>query len=144
MFNLSPEIVTTLWLGYSRKNPNRGVEDILFWKALLEILDLPLYPKNFRRKNAFTPGILQICVTPPTLEIPKSKIKTHGNSALVFLGYPCNFHFFFDSPLEFPHVFSSRPSENPCPQPSLSCLDFPGIAHCWRSKWSQVSIFLSN
>ena len=31
-----------------------GVEDILFWKAPLEILDLSLYPKKFQRKKAFT------------------------------------------------------------------------------------------
>ena len=96
------------------------VEDILFWKAPLEILDLSLYPKKFRRKKAFNPGNSANMWHP--LEIPKSKTKTHGNSALVFLEHPWNFHFFFNWPLEFPHVFSSRPPEIPCPQPP--CLDF--------------------
>ena len=53
------------------------------------------------------------------LEIPKSKTKTHGNSVLLFLEHPRNFHFFFNWPLEFPHVFSSRPPEIPCPQHPL-------------------------
>ena len=43
-------------LGYSRKNPNRGVEDILFWKRRLEFLDLLLYPWKFMTKGSFTPG----------------------------------------------------------------------------------------
>ena len=33
-----------------------GVEDIIFGKAPLEILDLSQYPKKFRRKKAFNPG----------------------------------------------------------------------------------------
>ena len=32
------------------------VEDIIFGKAPLEILDLSQYPKKFRRKKAFNPG----------------------------------------------------------------------------------------
>ena len=44
--------------GFSRKNPSRGgVEDIdTLLKNPLEILDMSLYPKKFRRKKAFTPG----------------------------------------------------------------------------------------
>ena len=44
--------------GFSRKNPNRGgVEDIdTLLESPLEILDMSLYPKKFRRKKAFTPG----------------------------------------------------------------------------------------
>ena len=53
-------------LGYSRKNPNRGVEGMLFWKRPLEFLDLSLYPEislfnftnmKFRFFFLLTPGI---------------------------------------------------------------------------------------
>ena len=89
------------------KQGEQGVEDILFWKALPEILDLWLYPKKFQRKKAFTPGnSANLCDTP--LEIPKWKTKTHGNSALVFLEHPWSLLFFFLDPWNF-YVFSSRP-----------------------------------
>ena len=44
--------------GFSRKNPSRGGfehKDTLL-KSPLEILDMSLYPKKFRREKAFTPG----------------------------------------------------------------------------------------
>ena len=42
-----------------------GVEDILFRKAPLEILDLSLYPTKIRRKKALNPGnSANLCDTP--------------------------------------------------------------------------------
>ena len=68
------------------------------------------------------------------LKIPKSETKTHGNSALIFVEHPWNFHFFFNWPLEFPHVFSSRPPEIPCPQLLLFVFFLDGIAHCFTTE----------
>ena len=109
-------------MGYSTKNPNRGHWGYTFLKSP---------PGNFRfvtlsqeileRKSFFYPWKFCKFVW-HSLEIPKSKTKTHGNSALIFLEHPWNFHFFFNWALEFSHVFSSRPPEIPCPQPP--CLDF--------------------
>ena len=120
LFELVSKLKTAL--GYSTKNPNRGHWGYTFLKSP---------PGNFRfvtlsqeileRKSFFYPWKFCKFVW-HSLEIPKSKTKTHGNSALIFLEHPWNFHFFFNWPLEFPHVFSSRPPEIPCPQPS--CLDF--------------------
>ena len=118
-------------LGYSRKNPNRmggaGMGEgwgYTFLKSL---------PRNFRsvtlpqeipeRKNFYPWKFCKFVLCDTPLEIPKSKTKTHGNSALVFLEHPWNFHFFFNWPLEVPHVFPSRsPPEVPCPQPP--CFNF--------------------
>ena len=95
-------------LFHKKSKQGWGVEDILFWKAPLESLDLSLYPKKFQRKKAFTPGnSVNLCDTP--WKIPKWKIKTHENFASVFLEHPWNFYSFFNWPLEFPHVFSSSP-----------------------------------
>ena len=96
-------------MGYSRKNPNRGLRIFFSEKPPLEILDLSLTPRNFGEKKLLPLEVLQICVTP----LGNSD---HGNSALVFLEHPWNFHFFFNWPLEFPHVFSWRPLEIPGPQ----------------------------
>ena len=70
-----------------------GIEDILFWKAPLEILDLSLYPKKFQRKKAFTLEILQICVTP--LGNPKVKNQNSWKFCITIIhgnfGHPGNF-----------------------------------------------------
>ena len=84
-----------------------GVEDTLFWKAPWKFKIWHFIPRNSGEKKLLPLKILQICVTP--LGNSKVKNKTHGNSLLVFLEHPWNFHFFFNWPLEFPHVFSSRP-----------------------------------
>ena len=44
--------------GFSRKNPNRGgIEDIdTLLESHVEILDMSLYPKKYRRKKTFAPG----------------------------------------------------------------------------------------
>ena len=110
------------------KQGEQGVEDILFWKALPEILDLWLYPKKFQRKKAFTPGnSANLCDTP--LEIPKWKTKTHGNSALVFLEHPWSLLLFFFRPLEFLRFFF-KTLEVPCPQLPPIVWIFSGIAQC--------------
>ena len=50
---------------FQKKSKQGGVEDILFWKAPLEILGLSLYPKKFRRKKAFTLGnSVNLCDAP--------------------------------------------------------------------------------
>ena len=78
-----------------------GVEDILFW-------DLSLYPQKIPEKKSFYPWKFCKFVWHP-LEIPKSKTKTHGNSALVFLEHPWNFHMFFlQDPWKF-HVLNLSP-----------------------------------
>ena len=72
-------------IGYSRKNPNRGGEEV-------ENILSEKYPWNY-----------QICHftlrnsgknKPSPLEIPSSKTKGDGNSTYVFLEYPWKFHFF--------------------------------------------------
>ena len=101
-------------MGYSRKYPNRGVEDILFWKASLEILDLSLYPKKFQRKKAFTPwNSAKLCDTPWKFQSQKPRPTEIPHSP----GISTSFHFLID-PWNF-HVFSSRLREIPCPQPRL-------------------------
>ena len=59
--------------------------------------------------------------TPLKFQGQKLKPKTHRNSTWVFLEHPWKFQFFFNWPLEFPHVLSSTPLEIPCPQPPLLC-----------------------
>ena len=56
------------------------------------------------REKSFYPWKFWKFVWHP-LEIPKSKTKTHSNSALVFLECHWNFHFFLNWPLEFPCFF---------------------------------------
>ena len=62
-------------------------------------------PHEILEKKSFYPWKFCKFVWHP-LEIPKSKTKTHRNSALVFLEHPWNFHFFFNWPMEFPCFFS--------------------------------------
>ena len=60
---------------------------IYFSENLLEFLDLSLYLRKFRRKQAFTPRNQKLCkiIVCHSLEIPRSKIKTQRNFTLVFL-----------------------------------------------------------
>ena len=61
-------------LDYSGKNPNRWVEDILFRKPALKLLDLSLYPKKSQRKQAFTPGnSAKLCDTPRKFQVQKPR-----------------------------------------------------------------------
>ena len=80
-------------------------------------------PQKIPEKKSFYPWKFCKFVWHP-LEILQSKTKTHGNSALVFLEHPWNFHFFFNQPLWMDGISmfflpSSRPPEIPCPQPPL-------------------------
>ena len=103
---------------YFSENPHWKFEDLL------------LYPKKFRRKEAFTPGnSANLSDTPwkfqgqkpRPMEIPHQfSLNTPGISTS-FLIDPWNFHVFF-----------SRPPEIPCPQPP--CLDF-----FWNSPILKVS-----
>ena len=105
-------------LGYSRKNPTRGVKDIIFWKTFY----FSLYSKKFHRKQAFRK---QFCkIVRHALEISRSKTKTwpwklHNfflctpKNSTSFLIDPWNFHTFF---LLYPWKFHVH---NPHP-----CLDF--------------------
>ena len=49
-------------MGYSRKNPNTGVEDILFLKTHLEFLIFYFTPGNSRQNKAQPLDIPQECV----------------------------------------------------------------------------------
>ena len=114
-------------LGYTREKPNRGGGYTFLnsphpWKFLI----CHFYPYKFQRKQAFTPGnpanILENCV--PLFRIPKSKTKTHWNFTWFFLEFPWKFHFFFYSPLEFPHFFFNILGNS-----TKFDLDFSGIEH---------------
>ena len=120
------KLVTTLTLGYSRKNPNRGGLGYTFLKSPPGNFTFVTLSQEIPEKKSFYRWKFCKFVWHP-LEIPKSKTKTHENSALVFLENPWNFHFFFNWPLEFPHDFSSRPPEIPCPQSPVWI--FAGIAN---------------
>ena len=66
-------------MGYSRKNPNRGVEDILFWKTSGIFHFFTLYPWKFQTKQSLTPGysneILFVICIGLRLGIQDSKFK---------------------------------------------------------------------
>ena len=115
-------------LDYSGKNPNRWVEDILFRKPALKLLDLSLYPKKFQRKQAFTPGnSAKLCDTPRKFQVQKPRPL---ETIWFFLVHSWKFHFFLDWPLEFPHVLSWIPLEIPCP--GRPCFDFFWNSPFWR------------
>ena len=81
---------------------------------------MSFYLWKFQRKQSFTKEILKKIVLHP-LEIPRLKTKTHGEIPhdVFFITPGVKFHIFFNSPLEFPHAFSSMPLplQIPCPQP---------------------------
>ena len=81
---------------------------------------MSFYLWKFQRKQSFTKEILKKIVLHP-LEIPRLKTKTHGEIPhdVFFITPGVKFHIFFNSPLEFPHAFSSipLPLQIPCPQP---------------------------
>ena len=125
-----------LWvLSYSRKSLKKGSWGYIYFsekKKPLKFLDLSLYS-------------VKLCDT-PLMGIRMSKTKTHENSTWVFCEHPWKFHFFFNWPLEFPHVPSSKSLENLDDIEEnlgdrgveeifsrgfnlLTCLGFSGIAH---------------
>ena len=73
------------------------------------------------------------------LEIPRSKTKTHGNSAWVFLGHSWKFHFLFNYPLKYPYDLFQYPLEISWPQ-SVSILF--GMAHYQSStsSWERFRV----
>ena len=86
-----------------------------FLKTPLECLDLSFYPKKFQRKQAFTPGnSAKLYDTPWKCQGQKPRAMEITRS---FPAHPLKCHFFFNWPLEFPHVFSLISLEIPCPQP---------------------------
>ena len=121
-------------MGYSRKNPNRGGGrgwGYAFLKSPPGNFRFVTLPQVIPERKSFYPWKFCKFVWHP-LEIPKSKTKTHGNSALVFLEHPgistsflidpWNFHMFFlQDPQKF-HVL------NPLPPPVWI---FSGIAQ-WQ------------
>ena len=88
-------------LGYSRQKRHIRLSSPL--PLSLEILDLSLLSLQVPEKTSFSSGNPAKFVW-HTLEIPRSKTKTHGNSTGFFLEFSWKFHFFFNSPLEFPHI----------------------------------------
>ena len=80
---------------------------------LIEILVLSLCPKKFQ---PFTSGnSAKLCDTSWKFQGKKPRPIEITWFVLV---HPWKFHFFFNWPLEFPHVLSSIPLEIPCPQPT--------------------------
>ena len=82
----------------NRKNPKKwGVEDILFWKKKPGIFTFVTLTLEISEKKRFQ---LQKCfeIMWHPLEIPRSKTKTHGNSACFFPDHPWKLHFFFNWP----------------------------------------------
>ena len=100
-------------MGCTRENSNRGGGDT-FVKPSLEFFIFLIYPWKCHK------------IVLDSLEIPRPKAKTHGNSTLYFLSHPWKFHFIFNLPLEITRAISLIPLEIPYPQ--SPCLDFSGIA----------------
>ena len=104
-------------MGSIQKKSNKpgggeGVEDILFWKEIVEFLGLLLL-RNSRQNEALplSPGKVVLNL----MERPGPKTKT-------FLITPGNANSFFNWPLEYPHyIFEMYPQESSSPQP---CLEF--------------------
>ena len=96
----------------------RGVEDIYtFLKNPLEFLDLSLYLKKVRRKQAFIPrNSAKLCDT--TKKFQGQKPGPMEISHDFFLNTPGNSAFFFVDAWNF-HMLTSMPLENPCPQHPL-------------------------
>ena len=98
----------------------------------------------------FNPGNSRQSKTPP-LEIPqncvrslgnsKTKTKTPGISALIFLLHPWKFSFVFNYPLEILYGISLIPLEIPYPLPV--CF-FSGVAQYdrWSTKWHMINKML--
>ena len=132
----------------NRKNPKKwGVEDILFWKKKPGIFTFVTLTLEISEKKRFQ---LQKCfeIMWHPLEIPRSKTKTHGNSAWFFPDHPWKLDFFFNWPPEFSHVPYSVLLELPYPQPSPPHLDFiwsspilnssPMQHQRWSSLWQKM------
>ena len=89
-------------MGYSRKNPNREVEDILFWKAPLEFSEKPLF--YFIQGQKERP-----------LEIPHHFFLDTFWNFSSFLINPWKFHMLF---LWYPEKFHILNPPPPTPHPT--------------------------
>ena len=74
---------------------------------------------------------------PRPMEIP------HDEFARVFLEHPWKFHYFFNWPLEFPHVLSSLPLETPCLQSTVWILGVAqwSIYHITECKFLYFDVY---
>ena len=92
-----------LGVGYSKKIPNRGLQDILFLKKILEFLNLSLYSWKLQRKQKLIEG-----QKPKPMEIPRYFILTSGTSISLLID-PWNLHMLFlQCPWKF-YVLSPPP-----------------------------------
>ena len=109
-----------------RDKNQAGVEDILFWTQKRNFRFVTFILTNSRENKLSLREILQKFskILWHTLEIPRSKTKTHGNSTWFFLEFRWKFHFCFYSPLEFPYFFFNILGNS-----IKFHLDFSGIAH---------------
>ena len=119
-------LIFQIGAGYSRKKQRRGLR-IYFaeippgnFKFVTLLLEIP-------EKKSFHPWKFSKILW-HTLEIPRSKNKTHEIPRVFAWTAFC---FFFNWPLEFQHFLSSIPLEIPFPQ--LPCLDF-----FWNSPFGKV------
>ena len=109
-------------MGYSRKNPNRRVENIIFWKKTPGIFRFVTLPLEIPDKMKLHPWKLHKIVL-HQLEFPRPKAKTHGIPHDFFWILPVNFTSFYIDPRNFHILFIQCPYlEIPCPQ--TPCLDF--------------------
>ena len=115
-------------MGYSGKNSNKGVENILLWKPPWNLSFFKFTPGNSRQNKAQPLDIPQICVRSLGNSNPRLKTKTHGNSTLIFLGQPWKLHFAFNYPLELPHAVSLISLEIPYSRSICAVWIFSGIA----------------
>ena len=97
-------------LGYSRKNPNRGLR-IYFSENSPAIFRLVTLPWEIPKKTSSPLDILQNCMTP----FENFKVKNQDPWRF-FLVQLWKFHFVFSWLLEFTHALSSIPLEIACPQ----------------------------
>ena len=110
--------------GLFQKKSKRRVEDILFWKAPLEILD-HLHQEILEKKSVYPWKFCKFACHP--LEIPKSN-QDPWKFCISFSWHPCNFHFFFNWTLEFPRFFFETPGNSMSSTPPVWI--FFGIAQC--------------
>ena len=97
-------------LSYSRKNLNREVENILFWKLPWNFWICHFTVRNFRENKLLPLEILRNCLKP----LRNFKVKNQDPWRLhdIFLCTPGNSTSFFNWPLEFPSSFFNIPGNS--------------------------------
>ena len=88
---------------YSRKNPNREVKDILFFKNPLNFSFFYFIPGNLRQNKAQPQDIPQNCVE--SLGYSKAKNKDPWKFHIIFSWSPSKFHFVFIKTWKFHMLF---------------------------------------